>query len=594
MSKNIYLTTTEVDPAKITIVLELIELISKKVNKIAYFKPIIHVSESRPISYNFNLIKPYFNLSLSDDQMYAFTFEEAEKLIADGKKNELFKGIVKKYKELEAEHDFIFCDGTYFEDATSLSKFEMGLNAKIASTLACPILILTPAKNKDINDIILSAKITNNYFINSDCDIIGTILNDVHPPICSKLLTALHDEKLLANQYLAVIPQDPAFDEQNRQIDLETFATQSRRLQAFAVKSSNQAALNIIETNLDIDALIKAIIETPSVKITPELFECELIRKAKTQKKHIVLPESFDDRILQAAQYLIAEDIVDITLLGDEAEIKSKTKSLALDLKDVKIVDPKTSDLTNKYAEAFYELRKNKGVTPDAAKKLIAQDSSYFGTMMVHMGDADGMVSGASHSTADTIRPGFQIIKTKPGISIVSSVFLMCLADKVYVYGDCAVNPNPTAEELAIIAISSAETGQAFGIDPKVALLSYSTGSSGAGPDVDMVKEATAIAKKTRPDLKIEGPLQYDAAVSKSVAATKMPNSEVAGKATIFVFPNLNAGNNAYKAVQRETGAIAIGPILQGLNKPINDLSRGCTVPDIINTVIITAIQSQN
>jgi phosphate acetyltransferase len=333
--------------------------------------------------------------------------------------------------------------------------------------------------------------------------------------------------------------------------------------------------------------------ETKSTKTTPKLFEYELVNKAKMQKRHIVLPEGLEDRILKAAESLIARDIVDITLLGNETEIKSKIQELGLDIKNVNIIDPANSPLTEKYIETFYELRKSKGITLDDAKKLIVNDLSYFGTMMIHMGDADGMVSGAVHSTAETIRPGLQIIKTKPGVSIVSSVFLMCLADKVYVYGDCAVNPNPNAEELANIAVTSAETGKIFGVEPRVALLSYSTGNSGTGPDVDLVKEATAIAKKMKPDMKIDGPLQYDAAVSESVAKTKLPNSEVAGKATIFVFPNLSAGNIGYKAVQRETGAIAIGPILQGLNKPVNDLSRGCTVPDIINTVIITAIQSQ-
>jgi phosphate acetyltransferase len=220
-------------------------------------------------------------------------------------------------------------------------------------------------------------------------------------------------------------------------------------------------------------------------------------------------------------------------------------------------------------------------------------DVSYFGTMMVHHGLVDGMVSGSVHTTQHTVRPAFEIIRARPDTVIVSSVFLMCLEDRVLVYGDCAINPNPNAEQLADIAIASARTAKMFDIEPRVAMLSYSTGTSGKGQAVDAVTEATAIARRLRPDLLIEGPIQYDAAVDASVARSKLPDSEVAGKATVFVFPDLNTGNNTYKAVQRSAGAVAIGPVLQGLNKPVNDLSRGCTVADIVNTVAITAIQAQ-
>ena len=589
MLKNIYLAANKNDSQKTIIALGLMELLTKKVEKIAYFKPVIHVSENNPIGNHFNLVKPYFGLETNDEQMYAFTFDEAEKLISNGKRDDLLEGIVKKYKELEETHDFVFCDGTDFDDLECL--FEMNLNARIASILAAPVFMVIPAKDKDIENVVLSVKLATVFFKNNNCDVIGTIINRVPEAKTNQFLTALKGEEILSNQYLATISESP--DLEISQASLCMFANQSKRIQTMEVKAKCQTALNILEPHIDSNALSKKIIETKSTKITPKLFEYDLVLKAKKQKQNIVLPESLDDRILKAAESLLTRDIADITLLGNEAQIKSKIQELGLNIENVKIIDPKNSPLSEKYIETFYELRKSKGITLDDAKKLIVEDLNYFGTMMVHMGDAAGMVSGAIHSTAETIRPGLQIIKTKPGISIVSSVFLMCLADKVYVYGDCAVNTNPGAEELANIAITSAETGKAFGIEPRVALLSYSTGNSGTGPDVDLVKEATEIAKKMRPDLKIEGPLQYDAAVSESVAATKMPNSEVAGKATIFVFPDLNTGNNTYKAVQRETGAIAIGPILQGLNKPINDLSRGCTVPDIINTVIITAIQSQ-
>jgi phosphate acetyltransferase len=259
----------------------------------------------------------------------------------------------------------------------------------------------------------------------------------------------------------------------------------------------------------------------------------------------------------------------------------------------VRIIDPAEDPNYNDYVNTLYELRKTKNVNMEMARDLMT-DVSYFGTMMVYKGHADGMVSGAVHTTQHTIRPALQFIKTKPGISVVSSIFFMCLPDRVCIFGDCAVNPNPTAEQLAEIAISSAESSLRFGIEPRVAMLSYSSGTSGEGVDVEKVRLATEIVKAKRPDLKIEGPIQYDAAVDPAVGSSKLPGSEVAGKASVLIFPDLNTGNNTYKAVQRETGALAIGPMLQGLNKPVNDLSRGCTVDDIFNTVIITAIQCQD
>ncbi len=328
--------------------------------------------------------------------------------------------------------------------------------------------------------------------------------------------------------------------------------------------------------------------------LTPKMFTYNLVQQAKSNKQHIVLPESTDPRILQASAILLERDIVDLTLLGRYEEIDRvcKGNGIQLDLDALSIVDPATSHCLEDYAHTFYELRKHKGATLDAARDYV-MDSSYFGTMMVYCDDASGMVSGAVHTTQHTIRPALQVIKTKADFSIVSSIFFMCLDQHVLVYGDCAVNPNPTAPQLAEIAITSAETAKMFGIEPRVALLSYSSGDSGKGDDVEKVRQATHIAQQLRPDLLLEGPIQYDAAVDKSVAAQKMPGSQVAGLATVFIFPDLNTGNNTYKAVQRETGAIAIGPILQGLKKPVNDLSRGCTVEDVVNTVVITAVQAQ-
>ncbi|MCD6297080.1 MAG: phosphate acetyltransferase [Deltaproteobacteria bacterium] len=354
--------------------------------------------------------------------------------------------------------------------------------------------------------------------------------------------------------------------------------------------------LAVFEKNVDTEQLKEKVITTRTAIVTPKMFEYELLQKARTQKKHIVLPEGEEERILKATETLLRREVVDITLLGNEELIREKIIQLGLRMSAVNIVEPLKSKFFDEYAKTYYDLRKHKGITEENAHDIVS-DVSYFATMMVYKGHAHGMVSGAVHSTAETIRPALQIIKTKPGFSIVSSVFLMCLEDRVLVYGDCAVNPDPNASQLAEIALSSAQTAKTFGIDPVVAMLSYSTGASGKGADVDKVREATRIAKENAresfPGLKIEGPIQYDAAVDSSVAKTKLPGSDVAGKATTFIFPDLNTGNNTYKAVQRSAGAVSIGPVLQGLRHPVNDLSRGCTIPDIVNTVAITAIQAQ-
>ena len=353
-------------------------------------------------------------------------------------------------------------------------------------------------------------------------------------------------------------------------------------------------SLNTFDKHVDIGDLIRKYLTFKPMGLTPRMFQYDLLKKAQKVKKHIVLPEGTDDRILLAAARLTVLDIVEITLLGSKSSIEDKIKELgiSMNLDNVHIVNPVSSPNFEAYVRTFYELRKHKNINMSMAHDIM-QDVSFFGTMMVYKGDADGMVSGAVNTTQHTIRPALQFIKTKPGVSVVSSVFFMCLDDRVSVFGDCAINPNPTAEQLAEIAISSADSSAAFGIEPKVAMLSYSSGSSGQGADVDKVRKATEIVKELRPDIKIEGPIQYDAAVDSKVGKKKLPDSKVAGEASVLIFPDLNTGNNTYKAVQRETGAIAIGPMLQGLNKPVNDLSRGCTVDDIFNTVIITAIQAQ-
>ena len=324
--------------------------------------------------------------------------------------------------------------------------------------------------------------------------------------------------------------------------------------------------------------------------MTPVTFQYELIERARAAQAHIVLPEGTDDRILHAADRIRRRRVCDLTLLGPVEAVRNRIAELGLHLDDVAVIDPLDSELLDRFGDRYFELRGHKGIDVHRAHDIMT-DVSYFGTMMVAEGIVDAMVSGAAHTTAHTIRPSLEFIKTKPGTSIVSSVFLMLLADRVLVYGDCAVNPDPNAEQLADIAISSAETAAMFGIEPRIAMLSYSTGASGTGAEVEKVRAATERVRQLRPDLKVEGPIQYDAAVDLDVARSKLPDSAVAGHATVFIFPDLNTGNNTYKAVQRSADAVAIGPVLQGLNKPVNDLSRGATVTDIVNTIAITAVQ---
>jgi len=351
-------------------------------------------------------------------------------------------------------------------------------------------------------------------------------------------------------------------------------------------------ALSLFEQHIEPEPLLRALDVAPSRVVTPLMFESVLLERARAERRHIVLPEGEDDRVLQAAGTLLSRHVVDLTLLGPEQQVRARAAALGVDLDGARLLDPRTSDLAERFAEEYARLRAHRGVTLDVARDVV-RDVSYFGTMMVHLDLADGMVSGAAHSTAHTITPAFEVIKTVPGTDVVSSVFFMALADRVLVYGDCAVIPEPTVEQLADIAVSSAATAAHFGIEPRIAMLSYSTGTSSAGADVEKVRAATELVRERRPDLLVDGPLQYDAAVDASVAAAKLPGSDVAGRATVFVFPDLNTGNNTYKAVQRSAGAVAIGPVLQGLAKPVNDLSRGATVRDIVNTVAITAVQAQ-
>ena len=441
-------------------------------------------------------------------------------------------------------------------------------------------VVVTPADRSDILLGTLQANISTNYPSISGIVLTGGI--ELNPSII-KLIEGL--EKIVPILW----------------VKEGTFATTTKlgnvRSHIYAENVDKiKMSINVFEKFVDVTALNEKLTSYKGTDVlTPRMFQYNLLKKAKEVKKHIVLPEGNDDRILIAASQLQKTAVVKLTILGKRVNIEASIKrlNLSFDFDKTEIINPIESRYFKDFSATLYELRKHKGLSPAMADDLMA-DVSYFGTMMVYKGLADGMVSGAAHTTQHTIKPALQFVKTKPGFSVVSSIFFMCLEDRVSVFGDCAINPNPSAEELAEIAISSADSSIAFGIDPKIAMLSYSSGASGKGEDVETVRKATEIIKAKRPDLKVEGPIQYDAAVDASVGKKKLPNSEVAGQANVLIFPDLNTGNNTYKAVQRETGALAIGPMLQGLNKPVNDLSRGCTVDDIFNTIILTAIQAQD
>lgn len=439
-------------------------------------------------------------------------------------------------------------------------------------------LIVTPGDRGDIIIGALQANLSKNY-----------------PKIAGLVLTGgLVPEQTILNMIEGLDTVVPIIAVKTGTFKTVTHVANTQSRIAPDNKEKIALAISMFDKHVDVKTLEKKIITFRTSGITPRMFQYQIVKRAKEHKKHIVLPEGDDDRILMAADALVKQNVVSLTILGHKESIQAAfiRLNIDMDLSKVNIVNPATSDRFEDYVQTLYELRKSKNVSLEMARDLML-DVSYFGTMMVYKGEADGMVSGAAHTTQHTIRPALQFVKTKPGFSTVSSIFFMCLPNRVSVFGDCAVNPNPTSEQLAEIAISSADSSKMFGIDPRIAMLSYSSGSSGEGEDVEKVRKATELVRQKRPDLKVEGPIQYDAAVDPSVGKKKMPNSEVAGQANVLIFPDLNTGNNTYKAVQRETGALAIGPMLQGLNKPVNDLSRGCTVADIFNTVVITAIQAQ-
>lgn len=373
----------------------------------------------------------------------------------------------------------------------------------------------------------------------------------------------------------------------------EDYAQSNNGTPLWTLPSISESEFNKFSDYVENEEIISALQQPFAAPTTPYAFQYSLLGKAKANKKTIVLPEGEEDRILKAADYLLERDIVNLVIVGERESILARGKELGLkSLSKASFQSMSDEEILSKMISKLCELRAKKGMTEDQAREQL-KDASYFGTMLVVLGLADGLVSGSVNSTANTVRPALQVIKTKPGSKLVSGAFIMCFKDHVAVFADCAINLNPDAQQLADIALQSAQTAKAFGLDPKVGMLSYSTLGSGKGPDVDLVEEATKIVKESDPDLKVVGSIQFDAAWSETVAASKAKGNDVAGHVNVFVFPDLCAGNIGYKAVQRSSDALAVGPILQGLNKPVNDLSRGALVQDIINTVALTALEAQ-
>lgn len=695
MSKAIYIAASHSNSGKSIVTLGLMRLLLGKTTKVGYLKPII-TTEKNQNDFHIETILSYFDLDIKYEDAYVFEGKEVIAKRNKGKSGEIIDKIIKRYKKMESEYDFILVEGSDFEgDATS---YEAELNVNIAKNLGIPTLIISKARKRvSVHDLIESTKLVYDTFISEEVNVLSIVINkanknhlelikeDLSKIIPASVLTSVipYSNKLsnptvaeiareleaevlfgetalnnpisaygvgamqlrnhlehYVNNYLVVTPGDradiilgslQANSSKNypkvsgivltgglkpEKTILQLIDGLSDVVPILSVKSGTfetatnvanvqsqiylentdkiLASFRLFDKYMSTDDLTDKLIKYKVDGMTPKMFQYNMIDRASSFKKKIVLPEGNDPRILEAAAMLATLNIVDVVLLGDLEELREKAEKIdvAINFDKIKVINPIESPYFKEFTQSLYELRKHKGMNLDTAKDAMT-DVSYFGTMMVHKNMVDGMVSGAVNTTQHTIRPALQFIKTKPDVSVVSSIFFMCMENRVAIFGDCAINPDPTAEQLAEIAISSADSAANFGIEPRIAMLSYSSGSSGKGVQVDKVRKATEIVKENRPDLKVEGPIQYDAAVDASIAKSKMPNSEVAGKATVLIFPDLNTGNNTYKAIQRETGALAIGPMLQGLNKPVNDLSRGCTVDDIFNTVIITAIQAQ-
>ncbi len=562
MQNALYIMPTGPRTGKSAIALGTMRALAGAMSGVAIFRPIISEPPANGRDPDIDLLLNHFKLDMDYADTFACTHAAARKLINQGSRSLLLENILQKFKAIQKKYSFVLCIGTDFSGGDPVP--EARLNIDIAANLGCPVMLLANGENRDADAIIESVRAALDGLAPYSVAVTAVVIN--------KAKTS--DGLKFGNGTLPVyaLPDAPDILKPND-------------------TSGIDAALALYERHINSKEIIERLRGSSRNRTTPMLFESDLIERAKSRKMRIVLAEGEEERILKATDMLLRREVADIILLGNVDTIRKKAKGLNLDIAGATLIEPVKSENFEKYKEAYCEFRKSKGMTMERANDIMA-DATYFATMMVKLDHADGMVSGAVNTTANTIRPAFEFIKTKPGFSVVSSVFLMCLKDRVLCFGDCAVNPNPTAPQLAEIALASADTAVVFGIEPRVAMLSYSTGSSGKGADVDTVTEATKIAREKAPDLALEGPLQYDAAIDPSVAKTKLPDSRVAGRATVFIFPDLNTGNNTYKAVQRAADALAIGPVLQGLNKPVNDLSRGCTVADIVNTVAITAVQA--
>lgn len=547
MARSIYIASPTPGSGRTTVALGLAAALRQVVGTVGVFRPFV---PSTGADASLTQLLAASGSAATPEQSSGVTWEAYHAAPA-----EALTRIIEAYRALAASHDVVIIDGSGADDVAAASR--LPLAGRVAANLGAPVLLVLDAAHPAHAATTAKAAIEE---ISAEHASVTAVLANRCPAGDAAALT----------QALAALP-----------VAGTTLPQLDDPADAAAIA---QAA--------DVETLLEAIESEPTGVVTPLMFQADLIDRARASRRTIVLPEPDDDRVLRAADIVLRRGIADLILLGEEEAVRSRAAELSLDIAAARVVSPHDAELVEKYAAEFARLRAKKGVTIEQAREKV-QDVSYFGTMMVHMGDAHGMVSGAAHTTAHTIVPSFQIIKTKPGTAIVSSVFLMALADRVLVYGDCAVNPEPTAEELADIAISSAATASQFGVEPRVAMLSFSTGTSGKGAAVDKVREATELVRAKAPELAVEGPIQYDAAVDAAVAAKKAPGSAVAGKANVFIFPDLSAGNIGYKAVQRSSGAVAMGPVLQGLNKPVNDLSRGALVEDIVNTVAITAVQAQ-
>jgi len=692
MSKGLYVTTIEPNGGKSVVSLGLMNELLSRTPRVAYFRPIIP-GEAR--DNHIATMLEHFKLPQKYEDAFALTRAQVVQLLNNNQEDKILEAIIRQYRQLEKNHDFILVEGSDFSGETSMIEFE--INIKIASNLSVPALIVGSGIGKTMEEFAGNVQLAYDGFEEKDVKVIALIANKVLPKNIPAVIKRL--KKIVKpDTYVAAIPRDellshPSMYDIIRTFDAEILTGENqlgRDIRQVAVgamqmrhflkyikdktlvitpgdrhdlilaalqadKSFNYPsisgivlsgglkpakpvlkliegvnthvpvlsvkpqtyevatriknmkvqinpgdtkkilrAIRLFKKHVDSRVILDKLVRFKTDRITPGAFLYNLEELASRKKMRIVLPEATEPRVLRAACKVLERDLADIILLGKPGAIKETARAhgIRLDWDKVKIIDPETSELTEKYARKIYELRKHKGINEAMAHDL-ATDGAYFGTMMVREGDADGMVSGAVHTTAHTIKPALQLIKTKPGRNFVTSTFFMALPDRVSAFADCAIVPNPDAEQLAEIAIQTADAAKTFGINPRVAMLSYSSGSSGKGADVEKVRKATELVKQQRPDILVEGPIQYDAAVDPEVGRKKMPDSPVAGRANVLIFPDLNTGNNTYKAVQRETGALAIGPMLLGLKKPVNDLSRGATVDDIYNTILLTSIQAQ-